>query len=89
MYARYDFNKWFSMNVRGEYLNDSDGFSTGTVATNLWEITFTPEFRIHENMVVRLEYRHDEASSTLAFEDKNGNPTGSQDTVSFNALVHF
>ncbi len=89
LYGRYDVNKWFSMNVRGEYLNDSDGFSTGTAATNLWEITFTPEFRIHENMVVRLEYRHDEASSTLAFEDKNGAPKSSQDTVSFNALVHF
>jgi hypothetical protein len=92
LYGRYDFSKLFSLNVRGEYLNDSDGFATGgfggTVGTNLWEFTITPEFRIHNNFVVRLEYRHDDAS-TLAFEDSNGNGTGSQDTVSFNALVHF
>ncbi len=88
LYARYDFSKLFSLNVRGEYLNDSDGFSTGAVATNLTSFTITPEFRIHDNMVLRLEYRHDDAS-TPAFEDENGLGTGSQDTFAFNALVHF
>ena len=88
MYARYDVNKSFSMNTRFEYLNDSDGFATGAVGTNLWEITLTPEFRIHKNMVLRLEYRHDDAS-TPAFENKSGLGKSSQDTVAFNALVFF
>ena len=76
------------MNVRGEYLNDSDGFSTGAVGTNLWEITITPEFRIHDNLVFRVEYRHDDASTNV-FEDENGLGKDSQDTIAFNALVHF
>ncbi|MCH7650031.1 MAG: porin [Nitrospinae bacterium] len=87
--ARYDVNKWFSMNVRGEYLNDSDGWATGMISTNLWEFTLTPEFRIHDNFVLRVEYRHDEAS-TPVFEDESGNFTNdTQDTVAFNALVYF
>ena len=87
--ARYDVNKWFSMNVRGEYLNDSDGFATGTVGTNVWEFTFTPEFRVHDNFVFRVEYRHDEAS-TPVFEDESGLTTNdTQDTIAMNALVYF
>ena len=78
------------MNVRGEYLNDSDGFATGTPVggTNLWEFTLTPEFRIHDNFVLRVEYRHDESSSPV-FEDEDGTGKDSQDTVAFNALVYF
>lgn len=86
--ARYDVNKWFSMNMRGEYLNDSDGWATGMISTNLWEFTLTPEFRIHDNFVFRVEYRHDEASSPV-FEDEDGTGKDSQDTVAFNALVYF
>ncbi len=86
--ARYDVNKWFSMNVRGEYLNDSDGWATGMISTNLWEFTLTPEFRIHDNFVLRVEYRHDDSSSPV-FEDDNGAPTDSQDTVALNVRVYF
>ena len=86
--VRYDVNKWFSMNFRGEYLNDTDGLATGMISTNIWEFTITPEFRIHENMVVRVEYRHDE-SSTKVFEDDKGMGDDSQDTIAFNALVYF
>ncbi|MCA9483507.1 MAG: porin [Nitrospina sp.] len=86
-YARYDFNDWFSFNLRGEHLNDQDGFATAIPGHDLWEITVTPEFRIHQNMVVRLEYRHDESNINV-FDDE-GVATDSQDTVAVNALVHF
>lgn len=87
--ARYDVNKWFSMNVRAEYFNDTDGWGTKTVGTNLWEFTLTPEFRIHENFVFRVEYRHDDASN-LVFDGRSGAGTeDSQDTIAFNALVYF
>ena len=87
--ARYDFNKWFSMNVRAEYLNDTDGWGTGALGTNVWEFTLTPEFRIHENLVFRVEYRHDDASTNV-FEDEAGTFTNdTQDTIAMNALIHF
>ena len=86
--TRYDINKWFSMNVRGAYFNDADGFRIGAVNNKMWEVTVTPEFRINENMIVRLEYRHDESNLDV-FEDNNGLGTGSQDTIAMNALVHF
>ena len=86
--TRYDINKWFSMNVRGAYFNDADGFRMGAVNNKMWEVTVTPEFRINENMIVRLEYRHDESNLDV-FEDNNGLGTSSQDTIAMNALVHF
>ncbi|MDH5789854.1 MAG: porin [Nitrospinota bacterium] len=86
--ARYDINKWFSMNLRSAYFNDADGFRMGAMNNKLWEVTVTPEFRINENMVVRLEYRHDE-SNIAVFEDENGAGTGHQDTFAMNALIHF
>ncbi len=86
-YARYDFNDWFSMNLRGEHLNDQDGFATAVAGQELWAFTVTPEFRVHQNMVIRLEYRHDE-SNINTFDDE-GVPTDEQDTIAVNALVHF
>jgi hypothetical protein len=86
--VRYDFNKWFSMNVRGAYFNDADGFRLGAVNNKMWEMTFTPEFRIMDNMVIRFEYRHDESNINV-FENDLGLGTDSQDTVAMNALIHF
>ncbi len=86
-YARYDFNDWFSMNLRGEHLNDQDGFATAVAGQELWAFTVTPEFRIHQNMVVRLEYRHDE--SNINTFDNEGVPDDNQDTIAVNALVYF
>ena len=86
--ARYDVNKWFSMNVRGAHFNDADGFRLGATNNKMWEVTLTPEFRINENMIVRFEYRHDE-SNIGVFEDENGLGTNHQDTFAMNALIHF
>ena len=86
--VRYDFNKWFSMNVRGAHFNDDDGFRLGAPGNKLWEITLTPEIRIHENMIVRFEYRHDQSNLGI-FENSRGVGTSHQDTFAMNALVHF
>ncbi|MDH3257506.1 MAG: porin [Nitrospinota bacterium] len=86
--VRYDFNKWFSMNVRGAHFIDADGFRMGALNNRLWEVTFTPEFRIADNMVIRFEYRHDE-SNLAVFENSRGLGTSHQDTVAMNALIHF
>ncbi len=86
--VRYDFNKWFSMNVRGAHFIDADGFRMGAVGNRLWEVTFTPEFRVADNMVIRFEYRHDESNLSI-FEEDDGSGTSHQDTVAMNALIHF
>ncbi|MBT5027355.1 MAG: porin [Nitrospinaceae bacterium] len=85
--ARYDVNNWLSLNLRGQFFDDSDGFRSSTVQ-QLASFTFTPEVRINNNMVVRAEYRHDDSSAT-PFIDRNTNPQDTQDTVAFNALFYF
>lgn len=86
--VRYDFNRWFSLNVRGAWFRDQDGFRLGAVNNSLREVTITPEFRVLENMVVRFEYRHDE-SNLGVFEKNSGAGTTHQDTIAFNTLIHF
>ena len=85
--ARYDVNKWFSMNFRAEFFNDDDGVRTGFVDHDMWEITITPEIRINNNMVVRAEYRHDDSNQPV-FDDGAG-ASDSQDTIALNALIYF
>lgn len=101
--VRHDYNKWFSINLRGEFFNDLDGarsFFAGNIVAagttpagqgqELWEITVTPEVRVNQNMVVRMEYRHDESSRTEAFFDSGAGKTQStQDTIALNALFYF
>ncbi|PIQ96574.1 MAG: hypothetical protein COV67_08920 [Nitrospinae bacterium CG11_big_fil_rev_8_21_14_0_20_56_8] len=87
---RHNYNKWFSMNLRGEFFNDDHGFRANVAGgQKLWEVTLTPEFRINQNMVFRVEYRHD-ASTQFAFFDRNNNQTeSSQNTIGANALFFF
>jgi len=84
--VRYAFTDSFSLNLRGEYYDDTDDFRTGT-GQELWEITLTPEFQVTDNLVFRVEYRHDE--SNTGFFNNNGLPDDGQDTIAMNALVYF
>ncbi|MCF8724748.1 MULTISPECIES: porin [unclassified Nitrospina] len=86
--VRYDFNKWFSLNVRSAWFRDQDGFRLGAVNNSLREFTITPEFRVLQNMIIRVEYRHDESNLSV-FETQSGTGTRHQDTVAFNTLIHF
>jgi hypothetical protein len=87
-YLRYDHNKWFSMNVRGESFDDSDGARTG-FRQHMWEITMTPEFRVHKHLVVRPEYRHDESNVDSFAASTSGRLVNAQDTFAVNALFFF
>jgi predicted porin len=79
--AKYDFNDWFSLSLRGEYFSDPNGVRTGT-AQNLKEITLTPEFRLAQGLVLRPEYRHDWSDEEVF----DSNSRKSQDTVSLSAM---
>lgn len=84
-YLRYDYNKWFSLNFRGETFDDTDGNRTG-VRQHLWGTTFTPEFRLNRHLVMRPEFRHDK-SNVMSFGVNNRKDT--QDTFAVNALFFF
>jgi predicted porin len=79
--AKYDFNDWFSLSLRGEYFSDPDGVRTGT-AQNLEEITLTPEFRLAQGLILRPEYRHDWSDEEVF----DSSTKKSQDTVSVSVM---
>jgi hypothetical protein len=66
-YAKYQFNDWFSLASRGEYLggNNSqkiDGaalLNLDNTGMSLWEYTLTAGFNVIDNLLIRAEYRLD------------------------------
>jgi hypothetical protein len=54
-YTKYQFNDWFSLASRGEYL----GVNNVLGDTNLWEYTLTAGFNVIDNLLIRAEYRLD------------------------------
>ncbi len=82
--VKYDFNTTYSLAVRGEVFDDTDGFRTGT-RQKLTEVTVTPEIRLAGGLVVRPEYRHD-TSDKQSFD--NGTKK-SQDTVALGAMIRW
>jgi len=76
-YAKYQFNDWFSLCSRGEYLGSNNSLITGnngsattpsnngTYATgeSNWEYTLTAGFNVIDNLLIRAEYRLDWGSS--------------------------
>ncbi len=56
--ARFQLNKVFAFAPRAEIYTDFDGFNTG-VAQSVKEVTLTGEAKLHEGLLARLEYRHD------------------------------
>ncbi len=85
VYARYEFNHFFSASIRAEYFNDKDGVRTG-IAQELKEITLTPEFKVTRSLLVRPEYRHD-WSDQKGFDSKHAAfDKKSQDTVALGVM---
>ena len=67
-YAKYQFNDWFSLCSRGEYLggnnpekliNTTPGGIAGNSGLSLWEYTLTAGFNVIDNLLIRAEYRLD------------------------------
>jgi len=88
-YAKYQFNDWFNLASRGEYLgsNNASAFgnqgSTSTsfqnvTGNNLWEYTLTAGFNVIDNLLIRAEYRMDWGSNIYgtATGYENGSQSG-------------
>jgi hypothetical protein len=63
-YAKYQFNDWFSLASRGEYLGGNNsqkitGGAAGNTDLSLWEYTITAGFNVIDNLLIRAEYRLD------------------------------
>jgi len=99
-YAKYSFNEWFAVALRGEWFNDPEGvrtYSAMTSATStpptlsngigqtLKEGTFTTEFKVAKNLILRPEYRHD-WSDQYSFD---AGRYKTQDTLSVGAMYLF
>jgi len=91
-YAKYQFNDWFSLASRGEFLgsNNSGKFGTNGSQTtqgstaghstgeNLWEYTITAGFNVIDNLLIRAEYRLDWGAGSVG----GSSATGSTSAVS-------
>ena len=85
-YAKYQFNDWFSLASRGEYLGSNNDLKFGTqgnpstslnngghvTGTSYWEYSLTAAFNLIDNLLIRAEYRMDWGSNIVS----NGHTAG-------------
>lgn len=86
--ARYQFNPWFAIAPRLEWVNDADGFSTGIIQ-KVKEFTLTGELKVREGLLARFEYRRDWSNQRFF---NRGNESGvwkSQDTALAGFVAFF
>lgn len=88
LYSQYKFNKVFSLAGRLEYLHEDNGVvpkfaGDPTGNTDDWSATLTANFNIWDNLLTRIEYRHDILDFGLASGQVN------QDEISLNAVYSF
>jgi hypothetical protein len=85
-YARIQVNPWLAVSPRLEWFTDPQGFTTG-LAQNLKEGTFTVEFKLHNELLLRGEYRQD-WSDIAFFEKHDGTRARNQQTATV-GLIYF
>lgn len=84
--ARYSVNRRLALAPRLEWYNDRDGFTTGA-ARHVKEATMTVEFKLHEGLVSRLEYRRDWAHQP--FFDRGARPGCGREQTTILAGIIF
>jgi hypothetical protein len=78
-----------SFALRLEVFDDNDGVRTGAPrGATIWEITPTVAYQIHENVLARFEYRHDEASDPI-YDKGTGRTQSGSDTIAFELMGMF
>ena len=86
-YAKIQANKRVAFSPRVEWFEDSDGFMTGTAQT-LKEVTLTGEVTLADNLLWRVEFRHD-LSDVASFRTDRGALMKTQNTIGFGVLYSF
>jgi hypothetical protein len=82
--AKYAFSDSYSLAVRGESFDDTDGTRTG-LKQKLTEVTLTPEIKTASGLIVRPEYRHD-TSDKESFDNLTKK---SQDTIALGVMYRW
>jgi hypothetical protein len=89
LYVNYAINDVWRVSLRGEYLDDMDGFLTGAEQT-LKEGTFTVGYSPVKNFELRAEFRYDKSgANTPTFfkrTPRSANPLPDSDNLSEFAL---
>lgn len=87
---RYDFTPWFYVALRGEWFRDDDGVRTPTgIDQNLYAVTFTPTFKVTDNVVIRPEIRADFSDEDVFEDDDGALNEDTQVTGAVNAIFYF
>ena len=88
--VRWEVVGGFSLAARAEYFDDADKFRN--LGARVVEFTFAPSYKMTDNALVRLEYRHDHSVSVPAVPIFAGAKDGlriSQDTLAANFVFVF
>lgn len=96
LYAKYDLTPKWSLAGRWEWFDDRDGVRTalstkdGSVPNGIdfTEFTLTSQWTLHEHLLARLEYRHDQADERVFFQGGDGFQNG-YDTIATEFICHF
>lgn len=87
VWAGYAFSDYINPSVRFESFDDTNGSGRG-LGTSVQNVTLTNKFQVAKNKFMRIEYRHDWASSP-AFQNKIGNTVRVQNTIAADCAVLF
>jgi hypothetical protein len=101
LYTKYDLTPTWSLAGRWEWFDDKDNFRTALTSapTVAGPLTFTPtdvdfygytltsQWKLHEHVIGRLEYRHDKADENVFLHD--GAFNNYQDTIAAEVIYHF
>lgn len=90
-YTKYQFNDWFYLAGRGEYLGGNNmqkmfesGGALSDTGLSLWEWTLTAGFNVIDNLLIRAEYRLDWGNAAVTQDNYTGSPS-----VSSSGPAHY
>ena len=95
LYGKYDLTDTWSLAGRWEWFDDKDNVRTlltsrgGGIPTDIdfYGWTLTSQWKLHEHLLARLEYRHDKADEKVFVRDEGF--TAYQDTIAAELIYHF
>lgn len=94
LYAKYDLTDKVTVAARWEQFWDDQSVRIATVK-DIWEMTYTLEYKAFQNLITRLEYRHDQSRTnrlrvgTFDIDSVAGGTENSQDTVGASLIYLF
>ena len=95
LYAKYDLTDAWSLAGRMEWFDDKDNARIGATSIggstlddlDIYAYTLTSQWKLHEHVLARLEYRHDKADERVFLRDETFSDY--LDTVAAELVYHF